>query len=82
MKAGETWALAALYERHAPVVYGYCRNLVKDQVKAEALLEESFFKFWQHRSHLRSPINGALDCLLALAFQVAGGAHQKVLERN
>jgi RNA polymerase sigma-70 factor (ECF subfamily) len=74
MKAGEVLALGELYNRHAPAVYGLCLYLLKDQAKAEALLEEAFWKLWQNRSHLRSPLDSVLKCVLGFAASRANRA--------
>jgi len=73
MKAGEVLALGELYDRHAQAVYCLCLYLLKDQAKAEALLEEAFWKLWQNRYHLRSPLDSVLKCVLGFA---ASGANR------
>jgi hypothetical protein len=82
MKAGEVWALAALYERHAPDVYGLCLTLTTDQCEAEALMEQAFWRLWSARFVLRCPEDGVLKCLLGLASLEAAARTNAVGKRG
>ncbi len=61
-------ALGKFYDRHSPMVYGLCLQLVgENESEAEELLIHVFEKFWQSRSHLLIPPDGLSKCLLAFA---------------
>jgi RNA polymerase sigma-70 factor (ECF subfamily) len=46
--AGEVAALAALYARHAQLVFSMLMRIVGDRSAAEDLLQEAFLRAWQH----------------------------------
>ncbi|HVX84841.1 MAG TPA: sigma-70 family RNA polymerase sigma factor [Phycisphaerae bacterium] len=46
---GDSSALRALYDRHAPVVYALARRMLHDTGDAEQLLIDVFFELWNAR---------------------------------
>jgi hypothetical protein len=67
VRGGDERAFGALYDLHAPTVFGLCLRLLNERVPAEGLLEQVFWKLWQTRSLIRCPDDGVLKCLLAYA---------------
>jgi RNA polymerase sigma-70 factor (ECF subfamily) len=76
-------ALAALYDRRAPLVLGVCQRVLGDRVDAEEVLEEVFFEVWQ-RADRYDPARGrplaylvmmartrAIDCVRQRSRRVA-----------
>jgi RNA polymerase sigma-70 factor (ECF subfamily) len=47
MAAGDRKALAALYERHAPLLLGLALRIVRDRREAEDLLHDVFLEAWR-----------------------------------
>lgn len=47
MVAGDTRALARLYERHAPLLLGLALRIVRDRREAEDLLHDVFLEAWR-----------------------------------
>jgi RNA polymerase sigma-70 factor (ECF subfamily) len=62
--AGEVAALAALYERHAHLVYAMLVRVVRDRDVAEDLLQEAFLRAWQH-AHIFDETRGTARGWLA-----------------
>jgi len=48
MAAGDDEALAEVWDRYAPVVYGHARRLSRDASIAEDVTQEVFVTLWQH----------------------------------
>ncbi len=51
-------ALAALYDRRAPIVLAVCQRILDDRSDAEDVLEEVFFEIWQ-RAERYDPERGS-----------------------
>jgi RNA polymerase sigma-70 factor (ECF subfamily) len=47
MAAGDTAALARLYERHAPLLFGLALRIVRERREAEDLLHDVFLEAWR-----------------------------------
>lgn len=47
-------ALAALYDRHAPVIYNLIMRIVHEKVIADELLQETFWQVWLKAADYRS----------------------------
>jgi RNA polymerase sigma-70 factor (ECF subfamily) len=64
--AGEVEALAALYERHAHLVFSMVMRIVRDRAAAEDLLQEAFIRAWEH-AHVfdesRGSVRSWLHCI-------------------
>lgn len=56
---GETWALEALYQRYARLLYSLVYRMIADHQIAEDLLQEAFLSIWQ-RAVSYSPKLGAV----------------------
>jgi RNA polymerase sigma-70 factor, ECF subfamily len=48
LAAGDDEALAEIWDRYAPVVYGHARRLTRDASIAEDVTQEVFVTLWQH----------------------------------
>ncbi|MEW5717815.1 MAG: sigma-70 family RNA polymerase sigma factor [Chloroflexota bacterium] len=44
---GETWAMTALYDRYARLVYSLALRMLSDRAAAEEVVQEVFVKVWQ-----------------------------------
>jgi RNA polymerase sigma-70 factor (ECF subfamily) len=56
-------ALAELYDRYAPRVFGLCLRIVNEKQLAEDLLQEVFVRLWE-RSHLFERSRGSVSAWL------------------
>lgn len=52
-------AFTTLYDAYSPALFGVIVRLVKDQGRAEDLLQDTFIKIWTHR-HTYNPQQGRL----------------------
>jgi RNA polymerase sigma-70 factor (ECF subfamily) len=50
---GDDLAFAALYDRHAPTVYGLCLRLSGDPVAARDLVQDVFVRVWERLASYR-----------------------------
>jgi RNA polymerase sigma-70 factor, ECF subfamily len=83
MRSGDESALAAIYDRHSPVILGFLMRLMRERADAESVLLETFLqasrtadRFDPHRSNLLSWLmmiarTRALDVLRSTARQHA-----------
>ncbi|MFQ4140468.1 sigma-70 family RNA polymerase sigma factor [Nodosilinea sp. PGN35] len=61
--AGDTAALATLYDRYAPMVYTLALKMLSNPTEAEDLTQEVFVNFWQRRQY--DPERGSMGSYLA-----------------
>jgi RNA polymerase sigma-70 factor (ECF subfamily) len=71
LAAGETAALAALYDRHAGVVFALLVRIVADRQVAEELLQEAFLRAWQHAGSYERGRGSVRSWLLGIAHNLA-----------
>ena len=71
LAAGETAALAALYDRHAGVVFALLVRIVADRQVAEELLQEAFLRAWQHAGSYDGRRGPVRSWLLGIAHNLA-----------
>lgn len=62
LKAGQTSALNALYQRYAPIVYGLALQILKDSQEAEDITQDIFISLW--KSDAYDPARGSLGSYL------------------
>jgi RNA polymerase sigma-70 factor (ECF subfamily) len=63
----EEAALAALYDRYAPLVMGLAMQLTEDTAQAEILVAETFWCVWQAVGNGRQPHTSLPQWLFYLA---------------
>jgi len=80
--AGESAALALLFERHKGRLFGFLLHMVGDHALAEDLLSETFLRLYRARAGYR-PGSGFVPWLLAIARNLARGELRRraLLER-
>ncbi|PZO36255.1 MAG: RNA polymerase subunit sigma [Shackletoniella antarctica] len=61
--AGETDALATLYDRYSSMVYTLALKMLANPAEAEDLTQEVFVNFWQRRQY--NPDRGSIGSFLA-----------------
>jgi RNA polymerase sigma-70 factor, ECF subfamily len=62
LKAGQTSALNALYQRYAPIVYGLALQILKESQEAEDVTQDIFISLW--KSDAYDPARGSLGSYL------------------
>ncbi len=63
LRAGDTDALATLYDRYAPMVYTLALKMLANATEAEDLTQEVFVNFWQRQQY--DPDRGSIGSFLA-----------------
>jgi len=63
LRAGDTHALATLYDRYAPLVYTLALKMLQNAPEAEDLTQEVFVNFWQQQKY--DPDRGSMGSYLA-----------------
>jgi RNA polymerase sigma-70 factor (ECF subfamily) len=63
LQAGNTDALAMLYDRYAPMVYTLALKMLQNAAEAEDLTQEAFVNFWQQQKY--DPERGSVGSYLA-----------------
>jgi RNA polymerase sigma-70 factor, ECF subfamily len=64
---GDAAALAALYDRHAPLVQAMCLRIVRDRGEAEDLLIDIFMEIWQRGQRYDAGRGAPVTYLLTVA---------------
>ena len=70
---GETWALTAIYDRYARLVYSLALRMLNDRAVAEEVVQEVFVKVWR-RAHEYDAPRGKFSAWLT------GIAHHHVID--
>jgi len=60
-------ALAALYDRHSPMLLAICRRLLKDAGEAEDVMTDVFFEVWAKADRFDSSRGNPLTYLVTLS---------------
>jgi RNA polymerase sigma factor (sigma-70 family) len=74
---GNLDAFTRLYERHAPAILRYSRNLSGTTAGAEELLQETFLTFWSKRRSIRVVDESVLPWLLVVCRNHANNARRR-----
>ena len=64
---GDPAALAAFYDRHAPLVQGLCLRILRDRGEAEDLVVDVFWEIWQRGQRYDAARGAPLTYLLTVA---------------
>ncbi len=68
---GDARALEVLYDRYSRVVFSFALRIVNDQLIAEELLQEVFFRAWQQGGSFRASKGAFLTWLLSITHNMA-----------
>ena len=68
---GDAHALEVLYDRYSRVVFSFALRIVNDQLIAEELLQEVFFRAWQQGGSFRASKGTFLTWLLSITHNMA-----------
>lgn len=68
---GDPRALEILYDRYSRVVFSFALRIVNDQLIAEELLQEVFFRAWQQGGSFRASKGTFLTWLLSITHNMA-----------
>jgi RNA polymerase sigma-70 factor (ECF subfamily) len=66
MAAGDSSALATLYDRHASLVFGLCMRILRDRGEAEEALGDIFLELWKKPDRYDASRGGVVGYLLNL----------------
>lgn len=86
LRAGDTDALATLYDRYAPMVYTLALKMLQNGAEAEDLTQEAFVNFWQQQKY--DPDRGSVGSYLATYIRSraldrlrVGGGRRNILKK-
>ena len=87
MRCRDERALAALYDRYAPVLLAHVSRLLRDRAEAEGVLLETFMQAWE-RADRYDPTRGSVVCWLLMMARTraldalrASGRRERAAER-
>src|SRR5262245_35078816 len=82
LNAGESWALAALYDRYGTVLYSLALKVVNDEAVAQEVVQNVFLSAWQgsNGTHDHSCDLGAWLILLCRQQAIAARRAQRQLQ--
>ena len=87
MRCRDERALAALYDRYAPVLLAHVARLLRDRAEAEGVLLETFMQAWE-RADRYDPTRGSVACWLLMMARTraldalrASGRRERAVER-
>ena len=63
--SGDRQALAALYDMHAPMLFGLAKRILGNATAAEDLIHDVFLEVWQHAAEY-SPLRGSVPAWLTI----------------
>jgi RNA polymerase sigma-70 factor (ECF subfamily) len=74
---GDQAALEALYDRYASLVMGIALKIIGDQVVAEDILQETFWRVWQSANTYQSQLGPFTGWLFRIARNLAIDAYRR-----
>jgi len=74
---GDSAALEALYDRHAPAVLGVLVRVIGDRAAAEDALQETFWRVWKNASTYQSQRGSFAGWLFRIARNLAIDHHRR-----
>ncbi len=67
---GNAASFSALFEKHAPHVYGFSFSLLKNKLDAEGVVQEVFLRIWQKRAEV-DPEKSFKSYLFKIAYHIS-----------
>jgi RNA polymerase sigma-70 factor (ECF subfamily) len=67
MQDGDQSALAELYDRHSPLMYGVALRILRNETDAEDVLQEAWVQAWRRRSSWDGKRGSAASWLVTIA---------------
>jgi RNA polymerase sigma-70 factor (ECF subfamily) len=80
--AGDATAIAALYDRHSPLVFALCLRIVRDRSEAEDLLADIFWEIWRRADRYDAARGSPLTYLLTVARSRAIDRRRSLMKRR
>lgn len=65
--ARDTAALAELYDRHSPLLFGLILRILRDRAEAEEILQEAFVRVWTRAGTYDVQMGGPLPWIVRVA---------------
>ena len=75
---GDSAALEALYDRHAPAVLGVLLKVIGERAAAEDAVQETFWRVWKNASTYESERGSFTGWLFRIARNLAIDAHRRM----
>jgi RNA polymerase sigma-70 factor (ECF subfamily) len=80
--SGDATAIAALYDRHAPLVFALCLRIVRDRCEAEDLLADIFWEIWRRADRYDANRGSPLTYLLTVSRSRAIDRRRSLMKRR
>lgn len=82
IRKGDLSGYEELYDNYAPLLYGIIYHIVKDQIMAEKVLEDTIVKIWKDKSSYESDTLNFFTWIMSIARSMAINTNNQYNKNN